>query len=891
MKKALKYLAVILVLALVVGTIPVSAASKVSLKKSSKTLYVDGCSGTTAAGKAAKYYGKVKLSGFLSGYSSKKMQIKATSDDTDICKISNGYIIATGMGTAYVTVKVNDKSTEKSLLTKKIKVVVKKNSSADTFTVTGIKDGSEYQVGTKLTIKMPRNGIDTDLRALKCDKSSGVTLKKENSKGTTYTVKFTEPGDYKFTAYAYMSSKYKGVTAQKVINVSVAKASNPTATPVPTATPAPTAAPTPTPAAKGGAIKLVATNKFEITFDSDADKNAKAADFFVYTTVLDLKNRFSTVKDVKVSGKTITVEMSSDFVLGMKYGIDYLGGTYEVIGINATKDDIAYVGITKTDFQVAASEDVGVRYYNKDKVDITNKVAGSVTPKVTLVSNVLDGFADGTKLYYSKAGNDYKIKVSVTVNASKTIEDTFSINVTAPYVNDVIWSITDGDFTYLKKDDEQIHFFTKDDTNANLEALFVMSDGSVKTLTEAGVTTLRVGDELVMMNVGPNGHGGFKLVANNVGSSYVMFLDAKGNQVQNSIAIEVKGAKQATKIDYKFSKYTLNANPASNDSLKIYATVYDQYGRPMKDKTINVIQSSDSASNVGAVPFTAIGTSGETKVEGNLVALKPGVTAGTITGTLECGDLKESFSFNVGKYDTADVWSMAVESKNENYTMNTAVAPGDVAPESFTFSVQGMKQTSQGNFSVKKEMLKFYSGDYPAMNIATTARLGVGEGDIVYLYTVQKDGKYLTDTDVASLGGLVDYDFITNDLTLKSFVSGKKLQEGTYSIKTFKVKAGASISNVEFINGADIYAADSGVKVEVISKKSATSKTAGRDIIDDCFTIKINGETINAAMILDVSKNDSASNYYINTVKVGYTNTVYGLYELPIVIDTLVKKN
>ena len=56
MKKAVKLLAVVLALVLVIGTIPVQAAEKITLKKSSKVLYLGGCKGKKANGKKASIW-------------------------------------------------------------------------------------------------------------------------------------------------------------------------------------------------------------------------------------------------------------------------------------------------------------------------------------------------------------------------------------------------------------------------------------------------------------------------------------------------------------------------------------------------------------------------------------------------------------------------------------------------------------------------------------------------------------------------------------------------------------------------------------------------------------------------------------------------------------------
>ena len=75
MKKVMKLLAVVLCLVLVIGAIPVQAASSkdLSLKKTKKVLYLGGCKGKKANGKKAKYYSYHTVSKNINNFDSKKM--------------------------------------------------------------------------------------------------------------------------------------------------------------------------------------------------------------------------------------------------------------------------------------------------------------------------------------------------------------------------------------------------------------------------------------------------------------------------------------------------------------------------------------------------------------------------------------------------------------------------------------------------------------------------------------------------------------------------------------------------------------------------------------------------------------------------------------------------
>ena len=114
MKKVTKVLALVLALVLVIGAIPVQAASSVSLKKSYKIIYLGGCIGKKANGKKASYYSFLKVKKFVTNFDSETMDIKLESEDSSIASVSNktAKITAKKRGTTEVIVTVRNKKTE-----------------------------------------------------------------------------------------------------------------------------------------------------------------------------------------------------------------------------------------------------------------------------------------------------------------------------------------------------------------------------------------------------------------------------------------------------------------------------------------------------------------------------------------------------------------------------------------------------------------------------------------------------------------------------------------------------------------------------------------------------------------------------------------------------------
>ena len=84
MKRFLKFLATLLAMTLIIGTVPVSAASGLTFKNPSKAIYVGKCTGTKSNGKKAKNKTYCKATSLVEGYDSKTMSLKVTSSDKSI---------------------------------------------------------------------------------------------------------------------------------------------------------------------------------------------------------------------------------------------------------------------------------------------------------------------------------------------------------------------------------------------------------------------------------------------------------------------------------------------------------------------------------------------------------------------------------------------------------------------------------------------------------------------------------------------------------------------------------------------------------------------------------------------------------------------------------------
>ena len=172
MGKLFKICALLLVLSLVIGYVPVSAADSLAMQKE-KVLYIDGSKGKKDDGTFCKTSYKKLVANMIKGFDIDTMAVVLTSEDAKICKTTKtGRIVAKSIGTTTVNVKVIDE-TESVIFNQDLKVKVKKNASD--VTVNGITADSHYTVGQTVLVGLPRVD-DTDERELVADKPESVEI-------------------------------------------------------------------------------------------------------------------------------------------------------------------------------------------------------------------------------------------------------------------------------------------------------------------------------------------------------------------------------------------------------------------------------------------------------------------------------------------------------------------------------------------------------------------------------------------------------------------------------------------------------------------------------------------------------------------------------------------
>ena len=867
MKKVTKVLALVLALVLVIGAIPVQAADKISFKKSSKILYLGGCIGKKANGKKAKYYSFLKVKNNLKGFDSKTMDVKLEADDESIVTVSNktAKITAKKRGTTEVTVTVRNKKTEQTLFAKNLEITVKKNSDKN-FEVSGIADGKEYKVSDKITVKMPRTN-DDDYRRLTCS-SSDVKLDKTGSYGSEYTVTFKKAGTYTIKAETYQTSTYKGTIQSKSFTVTVKGEDKPE----PTATP--------TPVASKLTAKQTALDTVEITgFANPAD--IKAADLEIYYEIADTKIDWTLIKEVKADGDKLIVTMYSDFTGDLEYKIGKKGdkdiqpGSFKAI--TATEKDIASIGVTTNKVLVDELTKVEIKYYNKDKIDITKNVEGKVFPNITLISDTYDAYASGDQVCLLKANIAAKFEISVYIGQDDRGEainrkGDFTVVSYQPQPQGFIYTVKEDNGTYLKDTDTLSTSFALNATNPVIEVLFKYVDATGKvayrTIAEEGITKIEPADKTILFMGGQSPTGGYYLKPNKSGTTTLLFY--KGDTLVPNVTakVTVLGEAKASAVTATLSKTTLNVNAMLGDKLEIKVTVKDQYGNELKGQPITIEQTEQTKNSTGIANFGSF-VDGVLVVNGSDIVLNSGRTQGTISAIIKSGSGQYPVSFNVANVDSATTAVLKSNPDQTSVTLKTGIKAGDVKPETFTISIQSVN----GAYTVKNENMRLYTKQ--VQNPIKSSDLGVADGTTVYLYTIRFTGKDGQTKFISSPSALIT-DGVT-EVIFKAYDLQTKLDEGTYIIQAYKVVTGASNSTISAIGQKTINVVNDQPAVAYKQVKFTSTMLDGVDVVKECFEFYIDGKKLETLDIpaVEMNKADDGTKF-VKKVTLRIHNDVYG---------------
>lgn len=876
MKRIFKILAVMLVLTLVIGVIPASAASDdLSLTKKSKTLFVGGCKGhKSSTGKKAPYRSYSTVSKLLKGYDDDTMIIRLSSSDKSVCTVSNNTtkIKAKGMGSATVTVKVykNSVRSKNLIFTDSIKVTVKKNATDDTFKVSGsLTDGATYKVGQSVDVALSRAGIDTDARRLVCD-ADGVEIKSSGTR--TWKVSFLKPGTYVIRAEAYQTSTYDMRTAGRNFTVTVESDRIPLSG------------------------KQTSLNSFLL--QGDAVTESIAASDIDVCLVDDIGTEYRAackISTIAYADGAVTVNMFDNFEAGKNYRVKIGDEKYEFIGASCELKDVASFKINTDKIKLNEETALDISYFDANGVDITSavKTLAAAATKLEVVSGIEFAFGMSStsliindkktatiKLTLTKAYDEKLNPVNVTAEASITgYEEEISLTK-------VIWTVAADDGVYMLENDTNKSNFPISDS-VSLEALFVLSNGKVKTFADMGYTkdNLKVIDPSVVVVTGVSASGGFSLYANKEGSTSIV-LSANDGTFIASFPIEVQGMRKPVGFTVECDKSYLNLNPACMDKIKVTATVYDQYGDKIVSPGLSVEQDAYTKTNTGTVNFT--GFSGDTMyisysdvvVTGTQNMIRATVSCAGITGATQIiAFTVKDVAANVSEYSRA-MTDMIIEDEDGKpviSTIDTTLNMGSQNQKLIYVYADFEKEGFMVDEGIGENI-----GFIPSIK-STAADFGVADGYTGLFNVITRNG-----SSAVIIPDGINIDATPDYIEFTPVAPGQKLEAGNYTVTLYKVTANASSSIVEVLNYANLTIVD-GVG-EITCKRIANSaKVTGSPatIAATFFEFYYDGVKIDPLFITDAEVPALSGQSVVKWVTFAIPNDTYGSFDAKYMFDVV----
>ncbi len=893
MKKLSKILAIVLALVLVVGVVPAAAASgDLSLSKTKKTIFVDGCKGTTTAGKEAKYYSYARIKKIVKNFDSKTMDITLVSSDTSVVATNDkkDRITAVAPGKATVTVNVSKKKGTKDLLfSGKVTVTVKKNATASTLLVSGIKDGDKFKVNDSVKVTLTRkSGSDTDLRRLV---STGDGVKIEEAGTRKFKVTFTKAGTFSLTAESYMSDKYSGTTASKSFAVTVEEAK------------------------KEEEEKKEEEKKEEEKKETKLEAAQVSADTFklsgsaitssytkdnvkIYYMIAGTKvDRYGEVKSVTVSENTATIQMLSNFDQGVTYYVPYGEEEATFTTVTLPKDDpvkaIKNIAFKTHTAYVNENVDLEFVYFDANGIDITNYVKDLADSRVTVedLGNGSTAYVAGRSVNIYEKGKVVSLKASITVDYNQTNYNPITITATGnvmgverelPKVTSTIYTFTnDGDAVYLKKNDKVNTSIAVGDTGYALEILFQYSDGTTKTPAELGAVATSVNENVLMIG-GKTASGGDILIPNTEGESYIKFK--VGDQELYGFKVTVKAARKAARIELGKDKDKLNINPLVNDSLEITAVVKDQYGEEMKNEPLMITQKEASLKDT-SVSFGSF-INGKLVVNGTDVSILGSNAAYMVIADVTNGNgVTGTITFNVSNvaFDESKLSTYTATLVTEgDLNINTGLAVGKQKDEE-TYAYVELNSNGYGLVETHGVILS-----KAPTNTLKAADFSKAAGASVVAMTIQfrpEGGSESFITSGVNIDTSDDHFIVFDPVT-----AGKKLGKGVYTIRGYIITLGETSSTIRQLSPVrTITVRDDGRESSYKQIKESANVTGTMEQkVAEFFEFYYDGAKLDPALITSVDST-TGENTFVNSVTFTLTNDDYGTFTVTIPVKKLIK--
>lgn len=385
-KKFFKKLSFVLALAMIISVIAPAAgafaAAGPKLNSTSKYLHLD-----VEDLNEFNFNIKNKQSGW-------KYFWESSDEDVVVVDEKNGVAVATGVGSATVSVTITDKK-DKEVKVLSAKVVVRDNIK--TVKISNAPEGNKLAVGEEFNFNrsyVTNSGSTTKTSAVTkwaVEPADGATV----ASNGVFTA--TKAGTYKLTVSTFQSNaKFKAWSEDAVANADFLLASDTIEIAV---------------APSMSKAEQVNATTAKLTFDGDMSKELTAANLKAYRVIAGVSQPVDLlIKKVSfdTTGKEVTVEMYIAFVGGENYKFVYDGMENGFVAAKAEADQVAKVVIdTKEIVYTEGAKALEVKLYNADGVDITTT---DLKARVTFenVNNV--GYLDAGKLILFAKGDVAAIK-------------------------------------------------------------------------------------------------------------------------------------------------------------------------------------------------------------------------------------------------------------------------------------------------------------------------------------------------------------------------------------------------------------------------------------------------------------------------------------------------
>jgi hypothetical protein len=919
MKKFFKALSLVLALTLIIGTIPVQAATgefEIIKGRTDWKIYLDGAKGQKEDGTVCKTKDRYKLSKLVVGFDKETMDIKLESADKSIATVSSkkDKVYAKSIGTTTVTIYVYDIETEKLLGNLDIDIVVKKNATEIKYFVTDA-EGNDVDLENKLAVNVPytvtltRRGeedldgdgkgdiVDTDYRVLTCE-DDAVLIEKANKYGTEYTVTFTKAGKFTLKAGSYQSKLFPALLLSEDIEVVAGY--------------------------DAVAVAQSGLASADVTFETNVVGLTNDA-FKAYYLVGETKIYPSNVKSVVCTDNVATVTFLSNFIQGIEYFVEYDGtlvGSFTTAVITA--DSVVAIEIPAQQFEAGVSDQkLQYKLLNADGIDIKELLGSTLNGVLSfeIVNGDVDTYITSGQepvIYIGTADKAYKVKATYTwVNSTgdtKKVEGEGNVVSVKPAqwemgtVTGIVASINAGDYIgadgKIDSNVKAMTTWTMDDatSGAALQIAVPFTKNGTTVYEgfgkQAGVNkfagyVVKAADETVVMVDALNNGQKWGLTANKPGTTTLLVygqpIGGGADVVIGAIPVEVKAKREAKTLTVTPNKNTLNTAYAG-DEIEFTVTIKDQYDEEMKWTAANNLTYTVAKSNEndnGPVfkwydyltddYYTSYTEDAGYKfyLDGDDVTIPASAKTKTLNLKFTSGNLSQVVYISCDDDPVATSYVLKLTSN----TLDTAVK-GDTTSAYTYIYLEGKNKS--GYAAQGKTFLDLDFVDATPKTEKTVSGAALGEK---FVYTISKDGAVKKASELKNFD-----DFFNTFDAVDTGVSGEaiKMDKGTYTITAYKITTDATNSIVTVVGTQVLTVEDKQIMPTVTKKANAERLPAINDAtVASAFDVQFSGGAVTCEYIYTV--NGGGNTAYVASVNVKILNSYVGNFVINLPIDTLVK--